>query len=189
MYTLLVGCPPFWHRKQMVMLRNIMEAKFTFGSPEWDDVTDAPKDLIRRLLVVDPARRITVREALQHPFFHRVTDFPSIISVAPERAEELRPPPAGERPFSGRRMFKLAINCVRAAVRIQRLKFTPEALPVSVIIMDPYRLKAIRKVIDACAFRVYGHWVKKAEGQNRAMLFENAPKADLMRANQTLTVR
>jgi len=62
-------------------------------------------------------------------------------------------------------------------------------LPVSVIIMDPYRLKAIRKVIDACAFRVYGHWVKKAEGQNRAMLFENAPKADLMRANQTLTVR
>jgi len=169
MYTLLVGCPPFWHRKQMVMLRNIMEAKFTFGSPEWDDVTDAPKDLIRRLLVVDPARRITVREALQHPFFHRVT--------------------AGERPFSGRRMFKLAINCVRAAVRIQRLKFTPEALPVSVIIMDPYRLKAIRKVIDACAFRVYGHWVKKAEGQNRAMLFENAPKADLMRANQTLTVR
>jgi len=95
MYTLLVGCPPFWHRKQMVMLRNIMEAKFTFGSPEWDDVTDAPKDLIRRLLVLDPARRITVREALQHPFFHRVTDFPSIISVAPERAEELRPPPVG----------------------------------------------------------------------------------------------
>ena len=35
----LVGCPPFWHRKQMVMLRNIMEGKFTFGSPEWDDVT------------------------------------------------------------------------------------------------------------------------------------------------------
>lgn len=35
----LVGCPPFWHRKQMVMLRNIMEGKYTFGSPEWDDVT------------------------------------------------------------------------------------------------------------------------------------------------------
>ena len=43
------------------------------------------------------------------------------------------------------------------------------------------------QVIDACAFRVYGHWVKKAEGQNRAMLFENVPKTDLRRG-ATLTV-
>ncbi|XP_043216019.1 phosphorylase b kinase gamma catalytic chain, skeletal muscle/heart isoform-like isoform X3 [Amphibalanus amphitrite] len=185
MYTLLVGCPPFWHRKQMVMLRNIMEGKFTFGSPEWDDVTDAPKDLISRLLTVDPARRITVREALQHPFFHRVTDFPPC-PAAPPDLEEAPTVEARERPFSGRRMFKLAINSVRAAVRIQRLKYTPEALSVSVAIMDPYRIKALRKVIDACAFRVYGHWVKKAEGQNRAMLFENLPKTDLRRAAPVL---
>lgn len=35
------------------------------------------------------------------------------------------------------------------------------------------------QVIDGCAFRVYGHWVKKGEGQNRAALFENAPKTEL----------
>lgn len=35
----LVGCPPFWHRKQMVMLRNIMEGKYSFSSPEWDGIT------------------------------------------------------------------------------------------------------------------------------------------------------
>lgn len=39
MYTLLIGCPPFWHRKQMVMLRNIMEGRYSFTSPEWDDIT------------------------------------------------------------------------------------------------------------------------------------------------------
>ena len=43
-------------------------------------------------------------------------------------------------------MFRLAIISVRAAVRIQRLKYTPEALSVSVAIMDPYRVKALRKV-------------------------------------------
>uniref|UniRef100_A0A6G4ZY64 Putative serine/threonine protein kinase n=1 Tax=Rhipicephalus microplus TaxID=6941 RepID=A0A6G4ZY64_RHIMP len=48
MYTLLVGFPPFWHRKQMVMLRNIMEGKYEFCSPEWDDITEAPKDLHRQ---------------------------------------------------------------------------------------------------------------------------------------------
>jgi len=37
------------------------------------------------------------------------------------------------------------------------------------------------QVIDNCAFRVYGHWVKKGDGdcQNRAALFENVPKTEL----------
>jgi len=69
MYTLLVGCPPFWHRKQMVMLRNIMEGRYSFTSPEWDDITDSPKDLISKLLTVEPKKRFTVDEALQHEFF------------------------------------------------------------------------------------------------------------------------
>lgn len=71
-FSRLVGCPPFWHRKQMVMLRNIMEGKYSFTSPEWADISDAPKDLIRRLLVVDPHNRITIDEALNHPFFNTV---------------------------------------------------------------------------------------------------------------------
>ncbi|XP_037723780.1 phosphorylase b kinase gamma catalytic chain, skeletal muscle/heart isoform isoform X2 [Drosophila subpulchrella] len=72
MFTLLVGCPPFWHRKQMVMLRNIMEGKYSFTSPEWADISEDPKDLIRKCLVVDPAQRITVKEVLRHPFFNQM---------------------------------------------------------------------------------------------------------------------
>ncbi|XP_051160419.1 phosphorylase b kinase gamma catalytic chain, skeletal muscle/heart isoform isoform X2 [Leptopilina boulardi] len=159
MYTLLVGCPPFWHRKQMVMLRNIMEGKFSFTSPEWADITDAPKDLIRKLLVVDPKKRITIKEALEHSFFHTV---------------ELK-----AKSFNARKKFQLAILCIRAVIRIKRLHTTPEPLSISVACDDPYRIKVLRKVIDGCAFRVYGHWVKKGEGQNRAALFENTPKTDL----------
>ena len=47
MYTLLCGAPPFWHRKQMQMLRMIMQGNFKFGSPEWDDVSQTSKDLVR----------------------------------------------------------------------------------------------------------------------------------------------
>ncbi|KAK7871745.1 hypothetical protein R5R35_014017 [Gryllus longicercus] len=159
MYTLLVGCPPFWHRKQMVMLRNIMEGKYSFTSPEWADITEPPKDLIRKLLVVDPKQRITIKEALEHPFFQVL---------------EMK-----GRAFDARRMFQFGILCVRAAVRIRRLRFTPEPLSIGVAKIDPYRIKILRKVIDACAFRVYGHWVKKGEGQNRAALFENTPKTEL----------
>ncbi|XP_011865880.1 PREDICTED: phosphorylase b kinase gamma catalytic chain, skeletal muscle/heart isoform isoform X2 [Vollenhovia emeryi] len=159
MFTLLVGCPPFWHRKQMVMLRNIMEGNYSFTSPEWADITEAPKDLIRKLLVVDPKRRISIKDALEHSFFHTV---------------ELK-----AKSFNARKRFQLAIICVRAVVRIKRLHITPEPLSTQVACTDPYRIKILRKVIDGCAFRVYGHWVKKGEGQNRAALFENTPKTEL----------
>ena len=46
---------------------------------------------------------------------------------------------------------------------------------------DPYAVKYLRKIIDASAFRIYGHWVKKAADQNRAALFENSSRADQRR--------
>jgi phosphorylase kinase gamma subunit len=68
MYTLLAGFPPFWHRKQLMMLRNIMDGKYEFVSPEWDIISDSAKDLISKLLVTDPGKRLTATEALNHPF-------------------------------------------------------------------------------------------------------------------------
>ncbi len=46
----------------------------------WPHAADCTIDLIRRMLVFNPARRITVQEALQHPYFaglHDPTDEPA----------------------------------------------------------------------------------------------------------------
>lgn len=52
-------------------------------------------------------------------------------------------------------------------------------LPVTFesVLREPYGVKPIRKMIDSCAFRIYGHWVKrnKDQNQNRGALFENKP--------------
>ena len=40
-----------------------------FPSPYWDHVSGAAKDLIRQLLVIDPARRLSAAGALKHPWF------------------------------------------------------------------------------------------------------------------------
>ncbi|XP_073948588.1 phosphorylase kinase gamma isoform X2 [Choristoneura fumiferana] len=160
MFTLLVGCPPFWHRKQMVMLRNIMEGKYSFTSPEWADISDDPKDLIRRFLMVEPSQRLPIEDALNHSFFNTVA--------------------IKQGSFNARAKLRVALVAVRAAVRLRRLPHTAaRAVSLRAALADPYTMRVLRKVIDGCAFRVYGHWVKKGEGQNRAALFENTPKTEL----------
>lgn len=66
---------------------------------------------------------------------------------------------------------------VRASIRIFCNYRRVRPVTKELLLSDPYGLKGVRKLIDACAFRIYGHWVKKGEQQNRAALFENVPKA------------
>uniref|UniRef100_A0A8C9VW60 phosphorylase kinase n=1 Tax=Scleropages formosus TaxID=113540 RepID=A0A8C9VW60_SCLFO len=161
MYTLLAGSPPFWHRKQMLMLRMILAGNYEFSSPEWDDRSDTVKDLISRLLVVNPEKRYTATEALNHPFFQEYV------------VEEVRH-------FSPYRKFKVICLTVLASMRIYCNYRRAKPVTKEVIRSDPYAVKPIRKLIDACAFKIYGHWVKKGQTQNRAALFENSPKAILL---------
>lgn len=76
--------------------------------------------------------------------------------------------------------FQVICLTVLASVRIYLNYRNVKPVTREVIQRDPYGLKPIRKLIDACAFRIYGHWVKKGEAQNRAALFENTPKAILL---------
>lgn len=69
---------------------------------------------------------------------------------------------------------------VLASVRIYYQYRMVKAVTRELVVRDPYALKPVRKLIDACAFRTYRHWVKKGEAQNRAALFENTCKAVLL---------
>lgn len=48
--------------------------------------------------------------------------------------------------FDPRQKFLQAIMVVRAMVRLQRLRFTPEPLNLGTARNDPYRIKLLRKV-------------------------------------------
>jgi serine/threonine protein kinase len=45
----------------------------------WDTLSDAPKNLIHRMLDKNPARRITLRDALAHPWFANIERTQSIM--------------------------------------------------------------------------------------------------------------
>ncbi|XP_075261429.1 MAP kinase-activated protein kinase 2-like isoform X2 [Convolutriloba macropyga] len=63
-YILLCGYPPFYSRRGMAMspgMRDhIVKGDFQFPPREWNRVSKEAKDLVQRLLVVDPKKRATI---------------------------------------------------------------------------------------------------------------------------------
>lgn len=68
LYILLVGYPPFWDEDQHRLYQQIKAGAYDFPSPEWDTVTPEAKDLINKMLTINPAKRISATEALKHPW-------------------------------------------------------------------------------------------------------------------------
>lgn len=64
-YLLLSGNLPFMGRSQKELFRKIVVGKFEFDE-DWDEVSDEAKDLVSKLLVTDPDRRISAADSLRH---------------------------------------------------------------------------------------------------------------------------
>jgi len=67
-YVLLCGFPPFFAKTQPALFEKIIKADYSFPEPEWSFISETAKDFIRKLLVLDPKKRLTAEEALEHPF-------------------------------------------------------------------------------------------------------------------------
>uniref|UniRef100_A0A8C7JQ75 calcium/calmodulin-dependent protein kinase n=1 Tax=Oncorhynchus kisutch TaxID=8019 RepID=A0A8C7JQ75_ONCKI len=68
LYILLVGYPPFWDEDQHRLYQQIKAGAYDFPSPEWDTVTPEAKDLINKMLTINPVKRVTATDALKHPW-------------------------------------------------------------------------------------------------------------------------
>mmetsp|Transcript_12780 Transcript_12780/g.51024 ORF Transcript_12780/g.51024 Transcript_12780/m.51024 type:complete len:418 (-) Transcript_12780:62-1315(-) len=67
-YILLCGFPPFYNEHLPMLFEQIMKADYDYPADYWEDISDTAKNFIDRLLVVDPARRMTTKQALEHPW-------------------------------------------------------------------------------------------------------------------------
>lgn len=68
MYVILSSESPF-PIEEKEMLYAITQGIYDFNSSSWDEISEEAKDLIRRMMNINPSDRITVDEALQHPWF------------------------------------------------------------------------------------------------------------------------
>lgn len=76
LFILLCGFPPFGGNSDEQILKKVSAGKFTFPSPEWDEISAGAKDLITQMLNPDPALRPSAREALSHPWLNQASDQP-----------------------------------------------------------------------------------------------------------------
>lgn len=68
LYIMLCGFPPFYDENNAVLFQTIRAGDFGFPSPYWDDISEEAKDLVRKLLRVDPKDRLSAAEVLEHPW-------------------------------------------------------------------------------------------------------------------------
>ena len=72
-YILLCGYPPFYADNAPALFKKIMDVKYDFDDPSWDDVSEDAKNLIRQLLVKDPKERYTAAQCLDDPWVKGTT--------------------------------------------------------------------------------------------------------------------
>eukprot|EP00929_Paragymnodinium_shiwhaense_P034288 TRINITY_DN1867_c0_g1_i1.p1 TRINITY_DN1867_c0_g1~~TRINITY_DN1867_c0_g1_i1.p1 ORF type:complete len:543 (-),score=174.27 TRINITY_DN1867_c0_g1_i1:351-1979(-) len=65
MYVLLAGALPFPGRNDHEVLQKVKAAQPNLHSSKWTDISEAAKELIRKLLKKEPTRRLTATQALQ----------------------------------------------------------------------------------------------------------------------------
>ncbi|GAB4857193.1 Calcium-dependent protein kinase 20 [Ancistrocladus abbreviatus] len=68
LYILLSGVPPFWDETEQGIFEQVLKGELDFIAEPWPSISRGAKDLVRRMLIRDPKRRLTAHEVLCHPW-------------------------------------------------------------------------------------------------------------------------
>jgi len=74
LYILLCGFPPFYEEEMPALFDQIMKARYDFPSPWWDDIPEDAKNMVKKLLIVDPTKRMTAAQVLADPWTANAPD-------------------------------------------------------------------------------------------------------------------
>jgi len=110
LYIILCGFPPFFDENEDMprLYQKIKNAQYDMPSPYWDSVSSNAKDLVKKLLVADPAKRLTSAQASNHPWLQGKA---SDQSLSQEQRFQLKR-------FQYVRKLRRGVRCVLAVLRL-----------------------------------------------------------------------
>ena len=113
LFILLVGQPPFHSDKddQSELFEQIKSGRFEMNPRDWAEVSEDAKELVKRILVVDPTRRITAHQILNHRWMK--------IDSEQLRDKHLGGTMSAMKRFVARRRLRKAIRGVLTIVRMK----------------------------------------------------------------------
>uniref|UniRef100_A0A8C6WSX4 non-specific serine/threonine protein kinase n=1 Tax=Neogobius melanostomus TaxID=47308 RepID=A0A8C6WSX4_9GOBI len=108
LFVCLGGYPPFHEQFGTSVREQVLRGSYTLLPKQWSHISEQAKDLVQKLLVVDPSQRLNIEEALSHDWLQVRLMY---LRVPPPQAQgeasELQSPPpqaqgeASESPSSG----------------------------------------------------------------------------------------
>lgn len=82
LYILLCGYPPFEESPSCSIFDQVKAGRFEFPDDPWATVSESAKHLIKGLMTLDPQKRVTAKQAKQHPWMKGETTVPKDLKLS-----------------------------------------------------------------------------------------------------------
>ncbi|XP_026512722.1 serine/threonine-protein kinase Chk2 isoform X2 [Terrapene carolina triunguis] len=104
LFVCLCGYPPFNEQNTELCLKDqITRGEYTFIPREWKHVSDMALDLVKKLLVVDPNKRLTTEKALEHPWLQDESMKSTFQELLSQTRVSMHPPQTSRLPTTTRK--------------------------------------------------------------------------------------
>jgi len=111
LYIMLCGFPPFYDEDLKTLYDTIQSGELDFPAPEWNEISPLAKDLISKMLVTNPAQRLSSAQVLEHPWLQSSEKVPE--SHLNQTTNQLKS-------FNAKRKFRGAVKGVIAINKFNR---------------------------------------------------------------------
>lgn len=115
MYILLSGAPPFFGNNDPEIIKKVKKGKYDFDLEPWREASSDAKDLIGKLLVLDVAKRFSVKQALEHTW---------VESLAPNSSDKK----ISSSAVSNLKAFRAQNKLKKAALTVIAFELSEESL-------------------------------------------------------------
>ena len=149
LFILLSGLPPFWGPTEKDIFVEVLKGKLDFSRAPWPKISEEAKDLVSRILTVDPAKRITTTDMLNPPWLRDQGIAPSEFVLGGEEQ-------AGRRRHAFSRLFSFLFLTI--LLTLSHTLYCIAAAPLdSVVITRMKQFSSMTKMFKAAVLTASRH--------------------------------